>query len=77
LLKVFVLGASTVAVLGILQNLGINPTHLLCDLKGQRVGSTLGNPDYGTPVMVPACEATLKLNRDDERIEDGLRRVMR
>lgn len=53
-LKVFVVGSTLVAFLGVLQFFGVNPLDLLPYLKGQRVGSTLGNADYCTPVIVLA-----------------------
>lgn len=53
-LKIFVLGATVVAFLGVLQYFGVTPFNILPYLKGQRIGSTLGNPDYGTPVIVLA-----------------------
>ncbi|MBI2934255.1 MAG: O-antigen ligase family protein [Chloroflexi bacterium] len=53
-LKAFVWGSTVVALLGVLQYFGVNPFDFLTYLKGQRVGSTLGNADYGTPVIVLA-----------------------
>ncbi len=53
-LKALVWGSTLVALLGVLQYFGINPLDLLPYMKGERVGSTLGNPDYCTPVIVLA-----------------------
>jgi tetratricopeptide (TPR) repeat protein len=58
-LKIIVFSTTLVAILGILQYFGINPLHLLPYAKGERVGSTLGNPDYCTPVIVLALPLAL------------------
>lgn len=51
-LKISVLGSTLMALLGVLQYFGINPLNILPYLKGQRAGSTLGNADYCTPVVI-------------------------
>ncbi len=53
-LKALVWGSTLVALLGVLQFFGVNPLDFLPYLKGERVGSTLGNADYCTPVIVLA-----------------------
>lgn len=58
-LKAIVAGASLGATLGILQYFGIDVFGILPDMKGQRTGSTLGNADYTTPVILLALPLAL------------------
>lgn len=51
-LKILVLSVTVVSLFGVLQYFGINPFNLLPYLERQRVGSTLGNADYCTPVVL-------------------------
>ncbi len=53
-LTVTVVSAVLVSMVGILEYSGINPLPFFPDLKGHRVGSTLGNADYATPVIILA-----------------------
>ncbi|MEF9427173.1 MAG: O-antigen ligase family protein, partial [Candidatus Mariimomonas ferrooxydans] len=58
-LKLVVLSVGLVSLLGIFQYLGKAPFHILPAAAGQRVGSTLGNPDYCTPVVLLSLPVAL------------------
>ncbi len=58
-LRIVAFSASAVALVGVLQYFGIGIPEILPAARGERVGSTLGNADYATPVLLLTIPLTL------------------